>query len=152
MMSAAASHYVPPKNRIELWMNEAVAWLTRHGVSLFGSRILRVRGRSSGLWREVPVNPLTLEDGRYLVAPRGHTQWVRNMRVAGEGQLRLGRRIEGFRAVEIADDQKVRILREYLRRWKFEVGMFFDGVDAKASDEELLRIAPKHPVFRITST
>jgi hypothetical protein len=152
MMSAAASHYVPPKNRMEMWMNEAVAWLTRHGVSLFGSRILRVRGRSSGLWREVPVNPLTLEDGRYLVAPRGHTQWVRNMRVAGEGQLRLGRRIEGFRAVEIADDQKVRILREYLRRWKFEVGMFFDGVDAKASDEELLRIAPKHPVFRITST
>jgi deazaflavin-dependent oxidoreductase (nitroreductase family) len=135
---------------MDLWMNGAVGWLTRHGVSLFGSRILRVRGRSSGLWREVPVNPLTLQDGRYLVAPRGHTQWVRNMRVAGEGQLRLGRRVEGFTAEEIGDDEKVTVLREYLRRWKFEVGMFFDGVDAKASDEELLRIAPKHPVFRIT--
>ncbi|HEX5532689.1 MAG TPA: nitroreductase/quinone reductase family protein [Actinomycetales bacterium] len=150
-MSAATNHYVPPKGRIELRMNGAVAWLTRHGVSLFGSRILRVRGRSSGLWREVPVNPLTLDGGRYLVAPRGHTQWVRNLRVSGEGQLRLGRRVQGFTAVEIADDEKVAVLREYLRRWKFEVGMFFDGVDAKASDEELLRIAPKHPVFRITS-
>jgi deazaflavin-dependent oxidoreductase (nitroreductase family) len=149
-MNSAANHYVPPKHRMELWMNGAVAWLTRHGVSLFGSRILRVRGRSTGLWREVPVNPLTLPDGRYLVAPRGHTQWVRNMRVAGEGQLRLGRRVEGFTAVEIGDDEKVGVLREYLRRWKFEVGMFFDGVDAKATDEELLRIAPKHPVFRIT--
>lgn len=150
-MSAATNHYVPPKGRIELRMNGAVAWLTRHGVSLFGSRILRVRGRSSGLWREVPVNPLALDGGRYLVAPRGHTQWVRNLRVSGEGQLRLGRRVQGFTAVEIADDEKVAVLREYLRRWKFEVGMFFDGVDAKASDEELLRIAPKHPVFRITS-
>ena len=149
-MSAASNHYVPPKSRMELRMNGAVAWLTRHGVSLFGSRILRVRGRYSGLWREVPVNPLTLKDGRYLVAPRGHTQWVRNLRVAGEGQLRLGRRVQGFTAVEIADDEKVTVLREYLRRWKFEVGMFFDGVDAKASDEELLKIAPKHPVFRIT--
>ncbi len=150
-MSTANKHYVPPKSRMELRMHGAVAWLARHGVSLFGSRVLRVRGRSSGLWREVPVNPLAIEDGRYLVAPRGHTQWVRNLRVAGKGQLRLGRRVQGFTAVEITDDEKVAVLREYLRRWKFEVGMFFDGVDAKASDEELMRIAPKHPVFRITS-
>lgn len=111
-----------------------------------------VRGRSSGLPRATPVNLLTYDAARYLVAPRGHTQWVRNLRVAGSGELRLGRRREAFTAVELADDEKVPVLRAYLKRWKAEVGVFFGGVGAKSSDEELRRIAPDHPVFRITSS
>ena len=130
--------------------NRAVAGLTRVGVSVYGSRILVVRGRTSGLPRSVPVNLLTYDSDRYLVAPRGTTQWVRNLRAAGEGELRLGRRTEHFHATEIADADKTEVLRYYLKRWAWEVGAFFDGVGAKASDEELARIAPDHPIFRIT--
>ncbi|REE98543.1 nitroreductase family deazaflavin-dependent oxidoreductase [Thermomonospora umbrina] len=131
--------------------NTAVAWLTRHGVSVFGSRMLYVRGRKSGEWRGNPVNVLTHEGSRYLVAPRGHTHWVRNLRAAGgAGELRLGRRTEPFTATELDDADKPAILRAYLKRWKFEVGVFFDGVGPDAPDEDLLRIAPGYPVFRLT--
>jgi hypothetical protein len=77
------------------------------------------------------------------------TQWVRNIRVAGAAELRVGRRVEPVRVVELADDEKPVLLRAYLKRWKFEVGVFFDGVDASASDETLRRIAPGYPVFRV---
>jgi deazaflavin-dependent oxidoreductase (nitroreductase family) len=131
-------------------LNQAVGWLAGRGVSLWGSRLLAVRGRRSGEWRTVPVNPLTHGGARYLVAPRGHAQWVRNLRAAGGvGQLRLGSRVEAFTADELCDADKPTILREYLRRWKFEVGVFFEGVDASASDETLLAIAPGYPVFRL---
>lgn len=131
--------------------NAAVAALTRAGVSVWGSRVLRVRGRTSGEWRSTPVNLLSHGGARYLVAPRGHTQWVRNLRVAGTGELAVGRRVERFTATELADTDKPAVLRAYLRRWKFEVGVFFSGVGPDASDEELLRIAPGYPVFLVTT-
>ena len=102
-------------------------------------------------WRQTPVNPLAFEGDRYLVAPRGNTQWVRNLRVSGKGRLVGGRRVEEFSATELPDAQKPALLRAYLEKWKWEVGAFFDGVGADASDAELLRIAPDHPVFRISS-
>jgi deazaflavin-dependent oxidoreductase (nitroreductase family) len=129
--------------------NPVVAGLTRLGLPLAGSRVLEVRGRKSGEPHQTPVNPLTLGGERYLVAPRGTTQWVRNLRARGEGRLLAGRRAEEFTATEIGDDQKSPILREYLRRWKWEVGAFFGGVGPDSSDEELRRIAPDHPIFRI---
>jgi deazaflavin-dependent oxidoreductase (nitroreductase family) len=146
------AHYRAPGWFTRRVFNPAIALLTRAGISVWGSRELRVRGRTSGEWRGTPVNLLTLDGERYLVAPRGETQWVRNLRVAGGGELRLGRRTEQFEAVELLDeDEKVAVLRAYLARWKAEVGVFFDGVDAKASDDEMRRIAPKHPVFRLSS-
>jgi deazaflavin-dependent oxidoreductase (nitroreductase family) len=132
-----------------LVFNRVVAGLTRLGVSVWGSRVLAVRGRNSGAVRTTPVNLLTVDGQRYLVAPRGVTQWVRNIRAAGEADLRLGRRSEHVRVEEIADNAKAPLLRAYLKRWKFEVGVFFDGVDASASDETLRAIAPGYPVFRI---
>jgi deazaflavin-dependent oxidoreductase (nitroreductase family) len=129
--------------------NPFVQWLTRRGVSVKGSRELRVRGRKSGEWRATPVNLLVLDDQQYLVAPRGQTQWVRNLRAAGTGELRVGRRVETFRPTELADADKVDVLRAYLARWRSEVGVFFDGVDEDASDDELARIAPGYPVFAI---
>jgi deazaflavin-dependent oxidoreductase (nitroreductase family) len=129
--------------------NRGVAVLTRLGLSVAGSRILEVRGRKTGEPRRTPVNLLTLDGTRYLVAPRGHTQWVRNLRAQGEGRLLLGRRAEPFAAVELPDDEKVPILREYLRRWKWEAGAFFGGVGPDSDDAELRRIAPDHPIFRI---
>ena len=130
-------------------LNSAVAALTKLGISLMGSRVLYVRGRKSGELRSTPVNLLAVDGTNYLVAPRGHTQWVRNLRVAGNGELHVGRRVEVFTATELADEAKPAILRAYLKRWKFEVGMFFDGIDEKSSDEELLDIAPGFPVFEI---
>ena len=146
---AAQHHYGAPGWFTRNVFNRAVAFLTRHGVSVWGSRELRVRGRKSGEWRSVPVNLLTFGDERYLVAPRGHTQWVRNLRVAGQGELRVGRHIEAFQATEVADADKDAVLRAYLAKWKMEVGVFFDGVSADSPDEELARIAPKHPVFLV---
>jgi deazaflavin-dependent oxidoreductase (nitroreductase family) len=146
---ATAPRYVQPGWFTQHVFNPVVALLTRAGISVWGSRELRVRGRTSGEWRSNPVNLLTVEGTRYLVAPRGHTQWVRNLRVAGTGELRVGRRTEAFRATELADDEKVPILRAYLKRWKAEVGVFFDGVSADSSDDELRRIAPDHPVFEL---
>jgi deazaflavin-dependent oxidoreductase (nitroreductase family) len=131
--------------------NPAVALLTRAGVSVAGSRVLEVRGRKSGEPRRTPVNLLTLDGTQYLVAARGHTHWVRNLRASGEGRLLVGRRAQSFSAQELPDDEKPAILRPYLERWKWEVGAFFGGVGPDSSDDELLRIAPDHPVFRIVA-
>ncbi|MCF2532007.1 nitroreductase family deazaflavin-dependent oxidoreductase [Yinghuangia soli] len=140
--------YIEP-GRPTLVFNTTIAWLTRRGLSMWGSRVLAVRGRKSGEWRTTPVNLLTHEGAEYLVAPRGITQWVRNLRAADGGELRVGKRAQAFTYTEIADADKADILRAYLKRWKWEVGVFFDGVDASSSDEDLLRIAPGYPVFRI---
>jgi deazaflavin-dependent oxidoreductase (nitroreductase family) len=150
MTADSAPRNVQSKGAMNRIFNKSVAGLTRHGISVWGSRVLAVRGRTSGEWRTTPVNPLTYEGKRYLVAPRGHTQWVRNMRVAGGGELRVGRRVENFTATELPDEQKPDVLRAYLKRWKFEVGVFFDGVGPDAPDEKLLAIAPGYPVFVIT--
>src|ERR1700749_1349035 len=136
-MNATSSRYVQPKSATSFF-NEAVGRLTRLGISVYGSRVLYVRGRQSGEWRSNPVNPLTHEGTRYLGAPRGNTQWGRNLRATGgPGGLRVGRRVEAFRATEITDDDKPPVLRAYLKRWKWEVGVFFAGVDAKAPEETL---------------
>jgi deazaflavin-dependent oxidoreductase (nitroreductase family) len=131
--------------------NRLVGLGTRMGISLAGSRVLEVKGRKSGEWRRTPVNLLLVDGQRYLVAPRGHTQWVRNMRVSGGGRLVLGRGTEEFSATELSDDEKPALLRAYLEKWKWEVGAFFDGVGPDSGDEELLRIAPDHPVFRVSA-
>lgn len=144
-----SQRYVQPDWFTLKVFNPAVRRLTRLGISVLGSRELRVPGRKSGQWRATPVNVLTVEGQRYLVAPRGVTEWVRNLRAAGGGELRVGRQIEAFLAEELPDAAKPVILREYLRRWKFEVGKFFDGLDQDASEQQLAAIAPGFPVFRI---
>ena len=151
-MADPAPRYVEPGWFTRHVFNPAVALLTRAGISVWGSRELRVRGRTSGEWRTTPVNLLTLDGQQYLVAARGHTHWVRNLRVAGTGELRVGKRTETFSANEVADTDKSPILRAYLKRWKAEVGVFFDGVTGDSPDAQLQRIAPDHPVFRISAS
>lgn len=147
--STSAHRYVEPGWFTVQVFNRLVRRLTRMGVSVWGSRELRVRGRMTGEWRTTPVNLLTVDGDRYLLSPRGTTQWVRNLRASSTGELRLGRHTEAFRSAELADADKAAVLRPYLRRWKMEVGTFFDGLDASATDAELLAAGPKHPVFRI---
>ncbi|MFF1380207.1 nitroreductase family deazaflavin-dependent oxidoreductase [Streptomyces sp. NPDC058308] len=133
-------------------LNGMIGWLARHGVSLMGSAELSVRGRKSGKMQRIPVNPYTHDGdrGQYLVSARGHSQWVRNMRAAGGGELRVGRKVRLFTAVEVTDAEKLPLLRGYLERWGWQVHQYFQGVTAKSSDEEILATAPDHPVFRIT--
>ena len=100
---------------------------------------LAVRGRKTGAWRTVPVNVLELGEARYLVAPRGETQWVRNLRTARDGELRRRSRVERFRAVELADDAKPPIIQAYLERWASQVKSQFERLPDPAD----------HPVFRI---
>jgi len=131
--------------------NRLVAGSTKLGISVAGSRVLEVKGRKSGEWRRTPVNLLTHEGERYLVAPRGHTQWVKNLRASGNGRLVLGGRTEEFEASEVGEEEKPALLRAYLKKWKWEVGAFFDGVGADSSEDDLRRIAPDHPAFRISA-
>ncbi|MFJ8766466.1 nitroreductase family deazaflavin-dependent oxidoreductase [Streptomyces clavifer] len=138
-------------NALNVRMNSAIGWLARHGFSLLGSAEMSVRGRRSGQMQRVPVNPHTHGGVQYLVSARGHSQWVRNMRVAGGGELRVGRKVRAFTAQEIADDeQKMLVVRAYLERWGWEVNQYFRGVTARSTDAELLAACPDHPVFRIT--
>jgi len=147
--SPGPAHYQRPGWFTRNLMNRIVARLTKMGVSLWGSRVLRVPGRKSGLPRSNPVNVLTLDGARYLVSPRGESDWVRNLRASGTGELVVGRRAEAFTAAELTDERTLPVLRAYLRRWKWEVGQFFDGMGPDSTDEELRAIAPKHPIFAI---
>jgi deazaflavin-dependent oxidoreductase (nitroreductase family) len=132
-------------------LNPFVVLALRAGVSIWGSRILEVRGRRSGVPRRTPVNLLEVDGHHYLVSPRGDGQWVKNVR-ADQGRLVLirGRHRDERVAHELTDSEKSPILRAYLRRWKMEVGVFFDGVNADSGEDDVQRIAPDHPVFRLT--
>ena len=128
--------------------NGFVTLLSKAGLSMAGSRTLTVVGRKSGEPRTTPVNPLEFDGVTYLVAPRGTTQWVRNLRAAGEGELKLGRKTTRFRGEEVPDDQKLPIMKAYLDKWAWEVGTFFD-LEKDPSDESIRGIAHLHPVFRV---
>jgi len=146
----AAAHYQRPDWFTRNVFNRAVNGLTRLGVSVWGSRVLEHRGRTSGKLHHTPVNLLTVEGTRYLVAPRGETQWVRNVRHAGGHLvLILGRKRQLCTATELPVSDSIPVLRAYLRRWKFETGMFFDGVTPDSTDAEWAAVAERHPVFAL---
>ena len=131
-------------------LNRLVGLLTRAGISVWGSRVLEVAGRTSGEPRRTPVNLLTVDGRQYLVSARGTGQWVRNVRAAdGRLDLLLGRTRQHWVATELTDDQKPPVLRAYLHRWKAEVGVFFEGVSAESTDDELVAAGPNHPVFAL---
>jgi deazaflavin-dependent oxidoreductase (nitroreductase family) len=146
------AHYRAPGWLTRHVFNNLVSGFTRAGISLLGSRVLEVRGRTSGEPRRVPVNLLTFEGRQYLVSARGHGQWVRNVRAAqGELHLLRGRSRTRYHAAELDPAETAPILRAYLERWKAEVGAFFEGVGPDSTDAEIRRIAPRHPVFLLTS-
>jgi deazaflavin-dependent oxidoreductase (nitroreductase family) len=148
--SESTNHYSEPGWFTTHVFNKTVALATRLGFSVWGSRVLEVKGRKTGEPRQTPVNLLRVVDKTFLVAPRGEAQWVRNVRAnSGELDLLLGKSRTHYAATELSDEEKVPILRAYLARWKLEVGVFFDGVGPNSSDEAVAMIAPKHPVFAI---
>ncbi len=150
-MPESESRYVRPGVFTNRVFNPLVAWLVRRGVGLKGAVILEVRGRKSGEPRTTPVNPLSLGGERYLVAPRGETEWVRNIRASATGTLITRRGREGFGIEEVADADKMPIIRAYLQEWAWEVGAFFEGLSATSTDAEIEAIASGFPVFRIVA-
>jgi len=151
--SAAATepHYKQPDWFTRHIGNPFLNLLNRLGISVWGSRTLEHVGRTSGEIYRTPVNPLMYDARQYLVAPRGETQWVRNVKAAdGKLVLILGRRRLERIATEVPVAERTPILRAYLERWKFEVGMFFDGVGPESTDAEFESIAAKHPVFMLS--
>ncbi len=141
-------HYQRPDWFTRNLVNPFLNFLMRLGISVRGSRVLEHRGRRSGQPHHIPVNLLDFESDQYLVAARGETEWVRNVRAAdGHLVLILGRRRDERTAVEIPATDRTPILRAYLRRWAFEVGMFFQGVGPDSTDEEFAAVAEQHPVF-----
>lgn len=148
-MSDAPRRYIKPDWFTNRVFNPLVGWLSTHGLRLQGSAVLEVIGRKSGEPRTTPVNPLPLDGERYLLAPRGETEWVRNIRVSGRGALLTRRHREEFAVAEVPDVEKLPVIRAYLKAWAWEVGMFFEGLSAKSSDAEVMAVASSFPVFRI---
>jgi deazaflavin-dependent oxidoreductase (nitroreductase family) len=112
-----------------------------------GTRVLEVKGRRSGTWRATPVKLLEMDGRRYLVAMYGQTNWVRNLRAQSSGHMRLGNQVMEFQAVELADADKLPVLRAYFKRWWSLVAAMTQVSSPDAPDEEFASAAPQYPVF-----
>ena len=134
-------------NRAARAANAAIRWLAEMGISIAGTRALRVRGRKSGKQRGVVINLLTVDGVDYLVSPRGNTQWARNVRAAGVVEMGPRWRSEHLRVTEVDDAAKPEVLRRYLARWYWQVKGYVAGLTPESSDEQLRAAAPTIPVF-----
>jgi deazaflavin-dependent oxidoreductase (nitroreductase family) len=105
---------------------------------------LSVRGRTSGRWRSVPVAVLDHDGERYLIAPRGNTEWSRNLRAAKSGRLRRKRRVEEFEVVKVPTDERAPLIAVYLE----EFGRF----PTVAETFRQLPDPADHPAFRIVGS
>ena len=141
-----ATRYEEP-NRAARAGNAIVRWLAESGISIAGTRALRVRGRKTGKARGVVVNLLTVDGVDYLVSPRGNTQWARNVRAAGVVEVGPRWRRRRKRVSEVDDAAKPELLRRYLARWYWQVKDYVAGLTPQSSDEQFLAAAPTIPVF-----
>lgn len=132
-------------------VNEVFRWLAEAGISIAGTRALRVRGRKTGAMRGVVVNVLRADGREYVVSPRGNTQWARNARAAGEIETGPRWRRRTVRLAEVADADKTALLRRYLERWYWEVKGHVGGLTPQSTDDEIRATAPSIPVFELLS-
>jgi hypothetical protein len=129
--------------------NELIRWLAVAGISLAGTRALRVRGRTTGKVRGVVINLLSVDGRDYVVSPRGNTQWARNARAAGAVDMGPKWRSRQVRIAEVADDAKPQLLKRYLDRWYWEVKGHVGGLTPQSTDDEMRSAAPSIPVFEL---
>ncbi|HEY0224874.1 MAG TPA: nitroreductase family deazaflavin-dependent oxidoreductase, partial [Mycobacterium sp.] len=136
-------------NRVARAGNVLIRSLAELGISIAGTRALRVRGRKTGKSRTVVINLLTVDGVDYVVSPRGNTQWARNVRAAGF--VEIGPRWRRRRAEinEVGDDAKPEILRRYLARWYWQFKNYVAGLTPDSGDEQLRAGAPSIPVFAL---
>ena len=138
-------------NRAARAANAAIRWLAEMGISIAGTRALRVRGRKSGKQRGVVINLLTVDGVDYLVSPRGDTQWARNVRAAGVVEMGPRWRRKRLLVTEVDDVAKPEVLRRYLARWYWQVKGYVAGLTPESNDEQLRAAAPSIPVFVLTA-
>jgi deazaflavin-dependent oxidoreductase (nitroreductase family) len=131
--------------------NALIRWLAEMGISIAGTRALRVRGRKTGKAHRVVINVLKVDGVDYLVSPRGNTQWVRNVRAAGVVDVGPRWRRHRLRATEVADAAKPDLLRRYLDKWYWEVKGHIAGLTPDSGDAELRSAAPSIPVFALAN-
>lgn len=129
--------------------NEVIRWLAEAGVSIAGTRALRVRGRKTGKLRGVVINLLRVDGRDYVVSPRGNTQWARNARAAGSVDTGPRWRSRVVRITEVADEAKPQLLRRYLDRWYWEVKGHVGGLTPESTDDEMRAAASSIPVFEL---
>jgi deazaflavin-dependent oxidoreductase (nitroreductase family) len=138
-------------NRTARAANALIGWLAELGISIAGTRALRVRGRKTGKSRGVVVNLLRVDGVDYVVSPRGNTQWVRNVRAAGVVDVGPRWRRRRLRTTEVADTAKADLLKRYLDRWYWEVKGHIGGLTPNSGDDEIHAAAPSIPVFALAN-
>jgi deazaflavin-dependent oxidoreductase (nitroreductase family) len=133
---------------VEAVFNRLFGFLVRFGIGLPHNYLLIVRGRKSGKEYSNPVDVLDFRGRRFLVAGRGETQWVRNVRASGEVVLKKGRRAQSFSAVAVADEENPEILKAYLGRFRLTVARYFP-VAPEAPIDAFRPLASRYPVFEL---
>ena len=131
-------------------MNKAFGALVGLGLGLRHNYLLQVRGRKTGRMYSTPIDLLELEGRRFLVAPRGRTEWVRNAEAAGEVALKKGTRRQKFRIRVVPNEEKPEILKAYLDRFKLTVQRYFP-VRAGSEPWDFVEVTERYPVFELLS-
>ena len=146
-MNQPDPHFLKP-NLFEPILNRAFGTLVGLGLGLRHNYLLEVRGRKTGGVFSTPVDLLEFKGRRFLVAPRGRTQWVRNAEAAGQVALKRGFERRRFRIRIVSDDEKPEILKEYLDRFKLTVQRYFP-LQAGSESRAFVKIAEQYPVFEL---
>ena len=147
-MEEPSSPFAKP-SALERTFGSALGWLLKLGVGPSHMRVLEVRGRKSGKVFSLPVDLLAKDGKLYLVAPRGHTQWVRNAEAAGAVVLRRGSRAQEYRLRALGDAEKPPILKAYLDSFKSEVQRFFP-LPAGSPVEQFAPLVTRYPAFELS--
>ena len=135
---------------IEQLFNRVFGLLVGLGLGLSHNYLLQVRGRKTGRMYSTPVNLLSVDGERYLVAPRGEAHWVRNARASGEVWLKKGFRREHYLVRELSAPERPALLKEYLERYRTTVQRYFT-VPVGSDEKAFGGISERHPVFRLES-
>lgn len=135
-------------NGIDRFFNRVFGFLIRIGVGLSHNYLLEVRGRKTGRTYSTPVNLLDHHGKQYLVAPRGDTEWVKNVIASGEATLVRGRRREKVFLRPLPGEVKPDILKDYLDRYSKTVQRFFP-VQAGSPVEAFQPLASRYPIFEV---
>ena len=133
---------------LEKFLNRTFGFFIDMGIGPAHIYLLEVRGRKSGKLYRTPVDPLELDGKRYLVAPRGRTQWVRNAEAAGQITLKKGSKRQIHRLRQLSDEEKLPVLKAYLDNFKSEVQRYFT-VPAGSASQAFADVASSYPAFEL---
>jgi deazaflavin-dependent oxidoreductase (nitroreductase family) len=133
----------------ERFFNRFYGFLVGVGIGFSYNYLLQVRGRKTGKIYSTPVDLLDMNGHRFLVAPRGRTQWVRNAEASGEITLKKGRYHQRFQLRTLSPSEKPPVLKAYLERFRAEVQQYFP-VQAGSPPETFAEVADHYPAFELT--